>query len=447
MILEHGHAPIKFHPLANLFPMLQDTELEDLGEDIRQNGQLEDVILHRDMILDGRNRYTAATRKGLPVRYEIFKGGDHEALTWVISKNLKRRHLTESQRAMVAARIATLRLGDNQHTQLAPIGAPLLDLIGDAEASHSEPPAIMSQTEASDLMNVGRRSVQRAATVVEQGIPDLQKAVEQDHIAVSAAAEIAARPVEEQKQILDALPRDDAGKLTPEAKKALAPIIKEVRKEKQTEKKQRRDDREAALGRKLLAMPEKKYGVAIEDLEWDHEPWSRDSGMDRHPSNHYPTAADAHTPEEIVARTAERMKCLADDLVFYMWTTIPHEAIAHEVLKLRGLKYVTQRVWGKERTGAGRGTGYWVTGEHEILLIAVRGKVVPPATAHFPSFFLAPVGEHSEKPDQQYEHAEFHFPTLPKIELNARRARPGWDAWGYEAPEKTLLVIEEETAA
>ncbi|WP_339541575.1 hypothetical protein, partial [Pseudomonas sp. RA_15y_Pfl1_P12] len=85
---------------------------------------LEDVILHRDMILDGRNRYTAATRKGLPVRTSLFKGDDRDALAWVISKNLKRRHLTESQRAMVAARIATLKLGANQHTQAAPIGAP-----------------------------------------------------------------------------------------------------------------------------------------------------------------------------------------------------------------------------------------------------------------------------------------------------------------------------------
>jgi N6-adenosine-specific RNA methylase IME4 len=117
-----------------------------------------------------------------------------------------------------------------------------------------------------------------------------------------------------------------------------------------------------------------------------------------------------------------------------MWTTIPHEAIAHRVLELRCFKYVSQRIWDKIRPGSGRGPGYWVTGEHEILLIAVRGDVVAPATAHFRSRFEAPVGEHSEKPDQQYEHAEYHFPNIPKIELNARRARPGWQSWGYEAP-------------
>src|ERR1019366_2514381 len=216
------------------------------------------------------------------------------------------------------------------------------------------------------------------------------------------------------------------GKLTPDAKKALAPFIKEIRGEKQIEKKERRDTREAELGRKILAMPDRKYGVAIEDFEWDHEPWSRETGMDRHPANHYPTAADAHTPEEIVARTAERFKCLADACVLYMWTTIPHEAIAHQVLELRSFKYITQRVWAKLRNGAGRGPGYWVTGEHEILLIAVRGKVVPPATALFRSLFEAPVGEHSEKPDEQCEPAEYHFPNIPKIEINARRARAGW---------------------
>jgi N6-adenosine-specific RNA methylase IME4 len=46
----------------------------------------------------------------------------------------------------------------------------------------------------------------------------------------------------------------------------------------------------------------------------------------------------------------------------------------------------------------------------------------------------APVGRHSEKPEKFYQLIERYFPNLPKIELNARAARPGWDAWGYEAP-------------
>jgi N6-adenosine-specific RNA methylase IME4 len=252
-----------------------------------------------------------------------------------------------------------------------------------------------------------------------------------------ARREIAERfwPIPESPAEIAALiPRTSDGKLTLEARKALAPVVTELRAEKQREKGERRDAREAELGAMLCAMPQKHYGIVLEDFEWDHEPWSRKTGMDRHPSNHYPTSADAHTPEEIVARTAERFACAADICVLYTWTTIPHEAIAHKVMELRGFTYKSQRVWDKVRPGAGRGPGYWVTGEHEILLIGTRGNVIAPTSARFRSRFEAPVGAHSEKPDQQYEHAEFHFPNTPKIELNARRARDGWDRWGLEAP-------------
>lgn len=73
--------------------------------------------------------------------------------------------------------------------------------------------------------------------------------------------------------------------------------------------------------------------------------------MDRHPSNHYPTAHDAHSPEEIVARTAERFKCAHPDSVLYMWATIPHLFIALQVMALRGYAYKTSRSWNKLRSG------------------------------------------------------------------------------------------------
>jgi N6-adenosine-specific RNA methylase IME4 len=429
MFLPPGHAPLKAHPFANLFPMLSEAELGELGADIAAHGQVETVKLHKGMILDGRNRYAACAAKNLGVRTELFEGDDRAALAWVISKNLKRRHLNESQRAMVAARIATLRLGDNQQAR-AQICASS-DLLATV-APPAELPAPVSQSEAAASLNVSRRSVQTAARVLEEAAPEVIAAVESGAIAVSVATEMVDLPKAEQAAILAELPRDDKGKLTPEAKKALAPIIKEVRKEKQAEKKQKRTEKEQQLGMTIAARG--KFGVVLEDFEWDHEPRSRETGMDRHPSNHYPTAADAHTPEEIVARTAERFACADDKCVLYMWTTIPHCAIAMKVIELRGFDYKSQRCWDKVRTGDGRGPGYWVTGEHELLLIATRGGVVAPDTAHFPSRFVAPVGKHSEKPDQQYEHAEFHFPNTPKIELNARRARAGWERWGNEAP-------------
>jgi N6-adenosine-specific RNA methylase IME4 len=441
-----------FHPYAELFPLIEGQELYDLAEDIRVNGLHDQIKLIEidgsQQILDGRNRYRALVwimsagealgpgwglhagrrlsaadlmSQDQPWRSWLYLDGDAEdygedLLAYVLSKNLHRRQLDESQRAIVAGRLANMRQG---------------------ERTDVEPSANLqkvSTAAAAAALNVSERSAAAGRKVVQSALPEIALAVERGQLKVSVAEQIASQPVERQAKIVASLPRDAEGKLTPEVRKALAPVIKEIRKEKVAAKKERRAGREADLGRKIQALPEKMFGVAIEDFEWDHEPWSRETGTERHPSMHYETAEDAHTPEEIVARCAERFACLADDCVLFKWTTIPHAYIAMKVMELQGFRYVSQRVWNKVRSGDARGPGYWVTGEHEIVLIGVRGNVVPPAVAHFRSNFSSLVGAHSEKPDDIHAMIEFHWPTTPKVEFNARRARPGWSAWGYDAP-------------
>jgi N6-adenosine-specific RNA methylase IME4 len=96
-----------------------------------------------------------------------------------------------------------------------------------------------------------------------------------------------------------------------------------------------------------------------------------------------------------------------------------------------GFSYKSQIVWVKNRIG----TGYWFRSQHELLLVGTRGHIPAPAMGtQVPSVIEAPVGRHSEKPSVFYEVIERYFPTLPKIELYARGARPGWDVWGLEAP-------------
>jgi len=81
------------------------------------------------------------------------------------------------------------------------------------------------------------------------------------------------------------------------------------------------------------------------------------------------------------------------------------------------------------------GTGYWSRNRHEILLIGTKGKVVAPAPGtQWDSVILAPVEEHSRKPDIFLEMIESYYPNVPKLELNRRgSARLGWHAWGNEA--------------
>lgn len=162
-------AVITAHPFAEICPLLGEADLTALAVDIRDHGLQQPITLHNGRILDGRNRYRACLLAGVEPTYTEFSGTEADALDLVVSLNVHRRHLSESQRALIGARLATLRKGANQH---ASIEAP-------------------SQAEAAELLNVSRASVQRAREVLDSGDAELVAAVDQGELAVSAAVNIA----------------------------------------------------------------------------------------------------------------------------------------------------------------------------------------------------------------------------------------------------------------
>ena len=90
-----------FHPACLLFPQLGTDELQELAEDIQARGLLHDIILYKGQILDGRNRYLACGIAGVKPSFANWHGAG-SPVEWVISENLIRRHLTSSQRAVIA---------------------------------------------------------------------------------------------------------------------------------------------------------------------------------------------------------------------------------------------------------------------------------------------------------------------------------------------------------
>jgi hypothetical protein len=79
---------MEFHPLANLFPMLDEQQAEVLASDIRAHGLRQAITTFDGKILDGRNRYLACVSAGVEPRFKEFAGAD--PLGYVISLNLNR---------------------------------------------------------------------------------------------------------------------------------------------------------------------------------------------------------------------------------------------------------------------------------------------------------------------------------------------------------------------
>ncbi len=165
-----------FHELSQLFPLLDGPALNELAEDIRKHGLREPIVLFEGSILDGRNRYLACQRAGIEPHYRDLDEGI-DPISYVVSANLHRRHLSESQRAIAAAKLAKLAHGQRQTGQLA---------------------ALPTQAEAAAIFKVGERSVRRAAQVRDKGSAELVSAVEQGKVSVNRAADIAHKPIERQ---------------------------------------------------------------------------------------------------------------------------------------------------------------------------------------------------------------------------------------------------------
>jgi ParB-like chromosome segregation protein Spo0J len=166
--------PARFHPFANIFPMVAEDHLQELARDIKDRGLLDPIVVLEGQILDGRCRYRACKITGVEPKFENYAGDD--PLGYVLSRNLHRRHLSESQRAMVAAKVADLKRGANQHSEGLPIGR------------------------AAAMLNVSNRSVARAKEVLLQGSPELVSAVEAGELPVSAAAEVSRMPESVQRE-------------------------------------------------------------------------------------------------------------------------------------------------------------------------------------------------------------------------------------------------------
>ena len=210
-LLSRRFGAIQIHPeLRDLLPAPTDAEALRLEASLKEDGLRDPIVVGvlnggRDQVLlDGHTRVAIWTRLGLDLEQQML---DIEKITledipdakrWILRNQLGRRNLTDSQRAMIAARLADLDRGDNQHTSQDGT----------------------SQAKAAELADVSLGSVTRATKVLHEGVPELVDAVDKARVDVTNAAAVATLPKDEQVQVVE------------EGPEAIKAAVREVRKRK-----------------------------------------------------------------------------------------------------------------------------------------------------------------------------------------------------------------------
>jgi hypothetical protein len=92
------------HEVCNLFPPMSDDELRALADDISKHGLREPIWTYQGKVIDGRHRLRVCKTLEMEPRYREWDGKG-SLLAFVVAQNLHRRHLSESQRAMLAAEL------------------------------------------------------------------------------------------------------------------------------------------------------------------------------------------------------------------------------------------------------------------------------------------------------------------------------------------------------
>ena len=359
----------KYHKYANIFPLIEGNEFEELKKDIKQNGLIESVVLYQDQILDGRNRYRACIDTGVTPNFTKYMGDS--PIEYVVSLNLKRRHLTASQRAVIALDVLPLLEEEAKKRQATSTGGFEPQLV----AKMPQGGTGKAREKAGDVFNVGARYIQDAKKLKEE-TPEV---IEDIRL----------------------------------GKKTISEVTKKIKIERRKKDiaKQRKDIESGEA-----KLPEGKFEVIVVDPPWQYHDDSVYDPKGFRGTTTYPTM----TIEEI---KKEKIP-FADDCVLWLWTT--HKFMRHtfELLDAWGFEEKAILTWVKQKMGIGR----WLRSKSEFCIMAVKGKPTIQLTNQT-TVLQADATQHSRKPDEFYKMVD-ELCIGRKLDYFSREKRKGWEVYG-----------------
>lgn len=399
------------HPLADAFPMMHGAELDQLVESMRSRGFDRDSPVVRiyaaadprkKLVLDGRNRLRASEIVGVAPKFSdhaILEDGTAEGLgdlaKYVIARNLARRHLSESQRGLIAAKLASLTPGRPKKTE-----------------EKTPPRGGVSRAAAAAQLGIGTTTVDRAAKVLREADPKVVEAIEAGHLSVAGATKIARREPVVQRRIVEDVERE-AGRTGKEVDGGKVSVFIAKAERRQTAQRIEAEPPPLATG---------FYRVITDDVPWPYD--SRPDDATQRGKLGYP-AMSLVAIEAFVANDIERLVHPEGSVLFF-WVTNEFIEEALAILRRCGWRKRSFITWDKVNIGLGN--TYRNVTEH--VIVATKGN--PAIHVDGQSTLIREARrEHSRKPEAFYRLVEETCPGS-KIELHARTKRDGWTSWGAE---------------
>lgn len=189
-------ASLKIHPACSLFPKLSEQDLQALAEDIKANGLLNPIVTLDGQILDGRNRYEACGIAGIKPHF-VKWSGQGSPLAWVVATNLVRRHLTASQRAVVAFDLLPMLEAEAKERQRQSKGR------GKKVANNlaTSPTAGKASQIAARITKANSAYVEKVKAI-SQKAPEIVAELKSGRVTVNEAVRLSKQPASQRKKVL-----------------------------------------------------------------------------------------------------------------------------------------------------------------------------------------------------------------------------------------------------
>lgn len=168
------------------------------------------------------------------------------------------------------------------------------------------------------------------------------------------------------------------------------------------------------------------YGALLCDPPWKFSNYSA-KGETKNPSAQYACMST----KDIAALPVNQLA--APDCAMFMWATAPMLPDGIELMRAWGFTFKSAGAWAKQSSTGNKwafGTGYCFRSAAEFFLLGTIGKPKIQSRS-VRNLMVAPIREHSRKPEAQYEMVEQLFEG-PYAEVFSRATRPGWDSFGDE---------------